>query len=61
MCKKFTHVLVLFAVILAILAVALPPKHIAAIIVIENFFEVMIPILAVGALLKYLHCGKSEQ
>jgi len=60
MCKKATQILVVFAVIIAVLAVALPPKHVAAIIVIENFFEVMIPILVVGALLKYLFCGLNK-
>ena len=57
MCKKATQILCVFAVVIAVLAVALPPKHVAAVIMIENFFEVMIPILVVGALVKYLFCG----
>jgi hypothetical protein len=60
MCKKVSSLLGIFALIIAILAVTLPAKHVAAVIIIENFFEVMIPILAVGALLKFLHCGKDD-
>ena len=46
--------IVIIAVILAVLAVALPPAQITTIILFSRFFEVMIPVLAVGALIKYL-------
>lgn len=42
------------ALILGFLAVFLPPENIHFVILISRFFEVMIPILAVGALIKYL-------
>ena len=55
MCGKiFTIVIVLIAVIMALLAIFLPPEHIEYLIVVSKFFDVMLPILAVGALLKYL-------
>lgn len=58
MSKNFTHLLVIIAVVLAVLAVALPGKHVGIVIAVENFFEIMIPVLAVGALLKFLYCCK---
>lgn len=73
MCGKiFTIVIVLIAVIMALLAIFLPPQHIEYLIVVSKFFDVMLPILAVGALLKYLcrcpayavncsYCNKDEQ
>jgi hypothetical protein len=58
MTKNFTHFFVVIALVLAVLAVALPGKHVGIVISIENFFEIMIPVLAVGALLKFLYCCK---
>lgn len=55
MCNKIIAILsILIAVVLAILAVALPAEDVTTIIIISRFFEVMIPVLAVGALIKYL-------
>ncbi len=55
MCNKIIAILsILIALVLAILAVALPAEDVTTIIIISRFFEVMIPILAVGALIKYL-------
>lgn len=57
MCHKIlAFVAVFVALALAILAVALPPANLAFVIIISRFFEVMIPVLAVAALLKYLFC-----
>lgn len=50
----FTVLIVLLALVLAILGVSLPRTHLQWIIVITNFFDIMIPILAVGALVNYL-------
>ncbi|MFN3235082.1 MAG: hypothetical protein ACE365_06690 [Gammaproteobacteria bacterium] len=61
MYKKLSVLLVVFAVVVAILAIVLPEKNLNIVIAIENFFEIMIPILAVGALLKFMFCtGKSD-
>lgn len=55
MCNKIIAALtVIIAVILAILAIALNPSQLKPIILISRFFEVMIPVLGVGALLRYL-------
>ncbi|CAN5369866.1 hypothetical protein BH10PSE19_BH10PSE19_14170 [soil metagenome] len=45
------------ALVLAALAVVLPPEKINFLLVISRFFEVMLPILGVGALIKYLLQG----
>lgn len=60
MCGKiFTVVIILIAVVLAVLGSALAPEHIDYIIIISKFFDIMLPILAVGALIKYLcRCPK---
>ena len=51
------------ALLVAILASVLPQDKIVYLINVTRFFEVMIPILAVGALLKYLCssiCGNDK-
>jgi hypothetical protein len=47
-------VTIIIAVIVAILGVVLPPENLHFIIFVSRFFEIMIPILAVGCLIKYL-------
>ena len=55
MCHKMLAIIISFiAIVMAILAVALPPANLSTVIIISRFFEVMIPVLAVGALFKYL-------
>jgi hypothetical protein len=54
--KAFVLFFVILAVVMAVLGSVLPPANIGKFILIVNFFETMIPVLAVGALLKYL-CG----
>jgi uncharacterized Tic20 family protein len=57
MCHKIlAAVAIVVAVVLAILAVTLSPDKMSFVILISRFFEVMIPVLAVAALLKYLCC-----
>jgi len=59
MCKKFfVFGTIALAVILGLLAVFWPQDRLADIVYISRFFDVMLPILAVGALIKYLTgCG----
>lgn len=52
---------ILVAVILGLLAVLLSPANISFVIVVSRFFEVMLPIFAVGALIKYLTCCKKAE
>lgn len=47
-------VTVIIALILAIMAVSLSPDKLKFVIMVSRFFEVMIPVLAVGALMRYL-------
>lgn len=66
MCKYITRILAAIAVVVGILSLTLPIEKAAAIVAVENFFGVMLPILAVGALLKYIFtcskqsCSKAE-
>ncbi|MCK4869609.1 MAG: hypothetical protein KAS93_00690 [Gammaproteobacteria bacterium] len=60
MCTKvLAIVFTIIALILAILVTVWHQQGLALIIYISRFFDVMIPILAVGALLKYLFHGTS--
>jgi len=54
--KLWAFVVVVFSLVIAILAISLPQTALRPIFVITTFFDVMIPILAVGALVKYLAC-----
>ncbi|MBP9726831.1 MAG: hypothetical protein KBD83_05155 [Gammaproteobacteria bacterium] len=61
MCKYYTRILAAVAIIVGILSLVLPMDKAAAIVAIENFFGVMLPILAVGALFKYIFsCTKAK-
>jgi len=60
MSKVWAVIVVVFAIIIAILAVSLPQESMRPIFVITTFFDVMIPILAVGALIKYIACCKKH-
>jgi len=62
MSKKMCHVVIASVVIVVALALAItvsvfPQKGLAFIMFASRFFDVMLPALAVGALLKYLICG----
>lgn len=52
--KVFTIVVLAIAIIMGLLVSFLPQERLADVIYISRFFDVMIPILAVGALVKYL-------
>lgn len=56
--KAFTIIAVILAVVLAILGSVLPPAYIQNVMLITNFFDIMIPVLAAAALLKYLCSGQ---
>lgn len=61
MCRYYTHVLAAIAIIVGILSLVLPMDKAASIVAIENFFGVMLPILAVGSLFKYMFtCTKKQ-
>lgn len=47
-------VTLIVALLVAVLGVTLPPTSLHFIIFVSRFFEIMIPILVVGALIKFL-------
>jgi hypothetical protein len=58
--KIFVAAIVIIGVLVGILALALPRDQIVHLIVFRDFFDVSLPILAFGALVKYLcSCPKS--
>lgn len=61
MCKYSIHILAAVAIIVGILSLVLPMDKAATIVAIENFFGVMLPILAVGALFKDLFTCTKQQ
>jgi hypothetical protein len=52
--KIFIALIVIVGVLVGILALALPRDQIVHLIVFRDFFDVSLPILAFGALIKYL-------
>lgn len=58
--RLFATVIVLLAVLMGILVLVMPPEKIMYLVNVSRFFEVMIPILGVGALLKYICCCHSH-
>lgn len=55
MCGKIiTILLVIVAVVLALAANLLPSDKVEYVIVVSRFFDIMLPVLGVAALLKYL-------
>ena len=58
--KIWTIIIIAIALILAILVSVLPQTALPNIIYATRFFDVMLPVLAFGALIKYLaKCGCS--
>lgn len=57
-CNKIVAVIVIMvALLMGIGVTVLPQNSLAHLVAATRFFDVMIPALAVGALLKYLLCG----
>ncbi|MES2997758.1 MAG: hypothetical protein V4700_00300 [Pseudomonadota bacterium] len=61
MCRRFfPAVVIIIAVIMAIAASVAKPDYVDYIVMISRFFDIMLPILAVGALIKYLCCHRNR-
>ena len=61
MCVKIlSGVIIVIAVALGLLATVLPPDRIDYVVTVSRFFDIMLPILAVGALLRYLCSPKKH-
>lgn len=52
--KVFAALVILIAVVLALVASFWPQDRLADIIYVSRFFDIMLPVLATGALIKYL-------
>ena len=60
MCKTFAVIILALAAIVGIVVTALPADDLSSIVFLPKFFEVFLPILGAGALIKYLfthHCS----
>ncbi len=52
--KIFAIAVIVIAIALALLASFLPQERLVDVVYVSRFFDVMIPVLAVGALVKYI-------
>jgi hypothetical protein len=57
--KVFSITVVIIAVLIGILVCVVPMTSIMSVLLVMKFFQAMIPVLGVGALLKYILCGNS--
>lgn len=56
----FRYTVVGIAVVVSMLAALLPQEQLQSLGLVSRFFEIMIPFLAVGCLLKYLFTNTSK-
>lgn len=57
-CRRFVSaIVIIIALILAVVVSIWHDKALSFIIFVSRFFDVMIPVLGAGALIKYLICG----
>lgn len=57
MMRIFVTVIIMIAIAVGIFAVVLNPDKLVTLIIFRDFFDVTLPILAFGALIKYLCTG----
>lgn len=55
--RIFVALIVIVAIAIGIFALVLPRDQLVRLIIFRDFFDVTLPILAFGALVKYLCCG----
>lgn len=58
--KKFVGLVIITGIIAGALALFLPREHIVYLITFRDFFDASLPILAFGALIKYLCTFRSH-
>ena len=65
--KLFVAIIIIVAIAIGVLALAVPKEQLIRLIYFRDFFDVSLPILAFGALVKYLctchkcHCHKEGE
>lgn len=58
--RIFVGLIILIAIVVGILALSLPRDQLVKLIIFRDFFDVTLPILGFGALVKYLcTCSKN--
>jgi hypothetical protein len=58
--KMWATIVIVIAVLFGLLVLVLPQDRLSDIVYVPRFFDIVLPILAFGALIKYLCCcGKS--
>jgi hypothetical protein len=61
MCSKiYGSIVLILAVVLGALVVNVSIENVDKVMMLIKFFDVMIPILAVGALIKYIFCSSKK-
>lgn len=60
--RIFVALIIIIAFVIGLLALVLPREDIVKLIIFRDFFDVSLPILAFGALIKYLcTCSHSKE
>lgn len=57
MMRIFVGAIIIVAIVVGVLALSLDPDKLVKLIIFRNFFDVTMPILGFGALVKYLCSG----
>lgn len=57
--RLFVIFIIVVAILVGVFALVLPREQIVRLIIFRDFFDVSLPILAFGALIKYL-CGSRQ-
>lgn len=61
MCRRlFPAIIIIIAIIMAFAASIAKPDSVDYIVMTSRFFDIMLPVLAVGALIKYLACPRGR-
>ena len=60
MMRLFVSAIIIIAVVVGVFALSLDPDKLVKLIIFRDFFDVTLPILGFGALVKYLCTGCSK-
>lgn len=58
--RIFVNCIIVVAVAVGVFALWLPRDQLVRLIIFRDFFDITLPILAFGALVKYLYCCKNK-
>lgn len=60
MMRLFVSAIIIIAIVVGVFALSLDPDKLVKLIIFRDFFDVTLPILGFGALVKYLCTGCSK-